>query len=83
MHGVLAAPAIERRTASVGLDAQAGPPPRRGAFPAAANVDGAWFCDTRCIDCGTCREIAPETFAPAGGHSVVSHQPAPGDGLVR
>ena len=35
-----------------------------------ANVDGAWFCDTRCIDCGTCREIAPETFGPARGHSV-------------
>jgi glyoxylase-like metal-dependent hydrolase (beta-lactamase superfamily II)/ferredoxin len=44
-----------------------------------ANVEGAWFCDTRCIDCGTCREISPETFAPAGGHSVVFHQPEPGD----
>ena len=43
------------------------------------NVDGAWFCDTRCIDCGTCRELAPETFAPSGGYSVVVHQPEAGD----
>ena len=41
----------------------------------AANVPGEFFVDSTCIDCGTCREIAPETFAPAGGHSVVVHQP--------
>lgn len=41
-----------------------------------ANVYGPWFVDTRCIDCGTCRELAPELFAPAGHQSVVATQPA-------
>ncbi len=36
---------------------------------------GDWFVDTRCIDCGTCREIAPELFAELGGFSVVRRQP--------
>ena len=40
-----------------------------------ANVAGDWFVDTRCIDCGTCRDIAPGLFEDAGGCSVVSAQP--------
>jgi glyoxylase-like metal-dependent hydrolase (beta-lactamase superfamily II)/ferredoxin len=40
-----------------------------------ANVAGEWFVDTRCIDCGTCREIAPELFGDDGGYSIVAHQP--------
>ncbi len=40
-----------------------------------ANVEGDWFVDTRCIDCGTCREIAPELFAEDSGLSVVRRQP--------
>ena len=51
----------------------------RVALRNTANVEGAWFCDTRCIDCGTCREIAPDTFLATGGHSVVSRQPADDD----
>jgi glyoxylase-like metal-dependent hydrolase (beta-lactamase superfamily II)/ferredoxin len=43
------------------------------------NVDGAWFVDTRCIDCGTCREIAPEIFSETGIQSVVAEQPVEGD----
>ena len=39
------------------------------------NAEGAWFVDTRCIDCGTCREIAPEIFTVAGDQSVVGDQP--------
>ncbi|MCU1483793.1 MAG: fold metallo-hydrolase [Actinomycetia bacterium] len=39
-------------------------------------VDGDWFVDTRCIDCGTCREIAPDLFGELGGRSVVTRQPA-------
>ena len=27
-----------------------------------ANAAGDWFVDTRCIDCGTCRDIAPDLF---------------------
>jgi glyoxylase-like metal-dependent hydrolase (beta-lactamase superfamily II)/ferredoxin len=40
-----------------------------------ANADGDWFVDTRCIDCGTCREIAPDLFGDDGGYSVVRAQP--------
>ena len=42
-------------------------------------VAGDWFVDTRCIDCGTCREIAPDLFGEVGGRSVVVRQP--GDDL--
>ena len=38
-----------------------------------ANVAGDWFVDTRCIDCGTCREIAPALFADHYDLSVVQH----------
>lgn len=36
---------------------------------------GDWFVDTRCIDCGTCRDIAPELFAEDSGLSVVRRHP--------
>jgi glyoxylase-like metal-dependent hydrolase (beta-lactamase superfamily II)/ferredoxin len=39
------------------------------------NVEGAWYVDERCIDCGTCRDLAPATFADIGPQSVVSWQP--------
>src|SRR4051794_38454559 len=39
------------------------------------NAAGEWFVDTRCIDCGTCRDIAPELFTDAGGISVIARQP--------
>ena len=42
------------------------------------NTDGDWFVDTRCIDCGTCRDIAPALFAAVGGQSVVRCQPHEG-----
>src|SRR4051812_43130641 len=44
-----------------------------------ANAPGDWFVDTRCIDCGTCREIAPALFTEHRGASIVRHQPAAGD----
>ncbi len=44
------------------------------------NSDGDWFVDTRCIDCGTCRDIAPDLFIAVGDHSVVRRQPEPGGG---
>jgi glyoxylase-like metal-dependent hydrolase (beta-lactamase superfamily II)/ferredoxin len=40
------------------------------------NADGPWFVDTRCIDCGTCRELVPSLFAEVGDQSVVAVQPA-------
>ena len=39
------------------------------------NVDGDWFVDTRCIDCGTCRDLAPAIFGDVAGRSVLIEQP--------
>lgn len=41
----------------------------------ARNAPGAWFVDTRCIDCDTCRSLVPELFDDIGGQSVVVRQP--------
>lgn len=47
----------------------------RDALP--ENVPGDFFVDESCIDCDTCRQIAPETFAAsARDQSYVHHQPA-------
>jgi glyoxylase-like metal-dependent hydrolase (beta-lactamase superfamily II)/ferredoxin len=40
-----------------------------------ANAAGDWFVDTRCIDCGTCRDIAPGLFRAERGRSVVARPP--------
>lgn len=39
------------------------------------NIDGNFFVDTTCIDCGTCYWMAPETFKDGGEQSYVHHQP--------
>jgi glyoxylase-like metal-dependent hydrolase (beta-lactamase superfamily II)/ferredoxin len=41
----------------------------------AENVAGDFFVDETCIDCDTCRQIAPLVFAEADGHSYVRLQP--------
>jgi glyoxylase-like metal-dependent hydrolase (beta-lactamase superfamily II)/ferredoxin len=41
----------------------------------AENVAGDFFVDETCIDCDTCRQIAPEVFADAGQYSFVHAQP--------
>jgi len=41
----------------------------------AENAAGAFFVDSTCIDCDTCRQLAPATFADAGEHSYVRTQP--------
>jgi glyoxylase-like metal-dependent hydrolase (beta-lactamase superfamily II)/ferredoxin len=46
------------------------------------NVAGDFFVDTTCIDCDTCRQIAPATFADQGEYSYVHAQPA-AEGDVR
>ncbi len=45
----------------------------------AENADGEFFVDASCIDCDTCRQLAPDVFARADrvGMSVVRHQPVP------
>ena len=40
------------------------------------NAPGDFYVDTTCIDCGTCRWIAPDNFADAGDASYVCRQPA-------
>jgi glyoxylase-like metal-dependent hydrolase (beta-lactamase superfamily II)/ferredoxin len=47
----------------------------RRPTPHAGNAPGALFVDTRCIDCDQCRQLAPEVFGAAAGHSVVRRQP--------
>ena len=39
------------------------------------NVDGPFFVDTTCIDCDTCRQLAPDTFGETGEFSFVKAQP--------
>lgn len=40
------------------------------------NVSGNFYVDSTCIDCDTCRWMAPEVFHSAGDQSAVYHQPA-------
>ncbi len=40
-----------------------------------SNVSGDFFVDTTCINCDTCRQLAPGTFVDAGEYSSVYHQP--------
>jgi glyoxylase-like metal-dependent hydrolase (beta-lactamase superfamily II)/ferredoxin len=48
------------------------------------NEPGPFFVDTSCIDCDTCRQVAPETFARSaqGQQSYVRRQPS-GDEVRR
>ena len=39
------------------------------------NVSGDFFVDETCIDCDTCRQLAPEVFADGGSYSFVHQQP--------
>lgn len=39
------------------------------------NVPGDFFVDTTCIDCDTCRQLAPEVFSEGDGSAVVTQQP--------
>jgi len=41
----------------------------------AANAPGDFFVDATCIDCGTCRQVAPDTFAAGNDASFVRRQP--------
>ncbi|KAJ8600212.1 hypothetical protein CTAYLR_001921 [Chrysophaeum taylorii] len=44
--------------------------------PLKTNVAGKYFVDATCIDCDTCRWMAPEIFGRAEGKSCVVKQPA-------
>jgi glyoxylase-like metal-dependent hydrolase (beta-lactamase superfamily II)/ferredoxin len=40
------------------------------------NVPGEFFVDATCIDCDTCRQVAPAVFGEAADHAFVRRQPA-------
>jgi glyoxylase-like metal-dependent hydrolase (beta-lactamase superfamily II)/ferredoxin len=40
------------------------------------NAAGDFYVDSTCIDCDTCRWLAPETFVAKAGQSAVGNQPA-------
>jgi glyoxylase-like metal-dependent hydrolase (beta-lactamase superfamily II)/ferredoxin len=39
------------------------------------NVEGPFFVDSTCIDCDTCRQLAPQTFGETAEFSFVRRQP--------
>jgi len=39
------------------------------------NISGNFYVDSTCIDCDTCRWMAPEIFNEVGEQSAVYHQP--------
>lgn len=39
------------------------------------NVAGNFYVDATCINCDTCRQLAPESFEEVGEYSAVLHQP--------
>lgn len=39
------------------------------------NVEGPFYVDTNCIQCGNCAEIAPENFTEGDEFYYVSKQP--------
>jgi glyoxylase-like metal-dependent hydrolase (beta-lactamase superfamily II)/ferredoxin len=48
-----------------------------------SNVPGDFFVDSTCIDCGTCRQVAPATFAEGDDASFVFRQPLEAAGAQR
>lgn len=39
------------------------------------NTPGDFYVDATCINCDTCRQLAPGTFEEVGDYSAVTHQP--------
>ena len=39
------------------------------------NADGNFYVDSTCIDCDTCRWIAPKIYHRVGEQSAICHQP--------
>lgn len=40
-----------------------------------SNVAGTFYVDSTCINCDTCRQLAPASFEEVGEHSAVTNQP--------
>jgi hypothetical protein len=41
-----------------------------------ASAPGDWYIDSRCIDCGASRDVAPGLIVRRQGKSVFARQPA-------
>ncbi|MCZ6801562.1 MAG: ferredoxin, partial [Nitrospirae bacterium] len=39
-----------------------------------SNVEGNFYVDSTCINCDTCRQLAPLSFVEKGDYSTVFHQ---------
>jgi len=48
----------------------------------ATNAPGEFFVDSTCIDCDTCRWMAPAVFGRAEEQSCVAHQPASAEAVL-
>ncbi|MBH0193036.1 MAG: MBL fold metallo-hydrolase [Nitrospira sp.] len=48
-----------------------------------SNVPGKFFVDATCINCDTCRQLAPNNFEEVGEFSAVSRQPESDDHVHR
>ena len=44
-----------------------------------SNIAGNFFVDSTCINCDTCRQLAPKSFEEVGEYSAVLHQPEGGE----
>ncbi|WP_248928309.1 MBL fold metallo-hydrolase [Paenibacillus hamazuiensis] len=47
------------------------------------NVPGDFYVNSACIDCDTCRQLAPGSFSEIGGYSAVTRQPESEDEVRR
>ena len=47
------------------------------------NASGDFFVDASCIDCDTCRWMAPDTFTQREGQASVHRQPVSDDERLR
>ncbi|KAI8468047.1 MAG: Metallo-hydrolase/oxidoreductase [Monoraphidium minutum] len=50
--------------------------PEQKRAPRPENVEGDFFVDKGCIDCMTCRWVAPDSFSAVGLQAAVTRQPA-------
>src|SRR5574341_2259360 len=48
-----------------------------------SNIAGNFYVDSTCINCDTCRQLAPHSFEEVGEYSAVSHQPENEDQIHR
>ncbi|EMS48963.1 hypothetical protein TRIUR3_27015 [Triticum urartu] len=64
-----------RRRATSMVRATVSPPPALDSRRRPQNVSGEFFVDHRCIDCATCRWMAPEVFKRVDDQSAVAAQP--------